>query len=48
MLEVKNLDVTYGKIQVIWNLSLNIGNNEVVGIMIVSVWWEQMVQERAP
>lgn len=32
MLEVKNLDVAYGKIQVIWNLSLNIGNNEVVGI----------------
>ena len=32
MLEVKNLDVAYGKIQVIWDLSLNIGNNEVVGV----------------
>lgn len=32
MLEVKNLDVAYGKIQVIWDLSLTIGNNEVVGI----------------
>ncbi len=32
MLTVKNLDVAYGKIQVIWDLSLNIGNNEVVGI----------------
>lgn len=32
MLEVKNLDVAYGRIQVIWNLSLNIGNNEVVGV----------------
>ena len=32
MLEVKNLDVAYGKIQVIWDLSLTIGNNEVVGV----------------
>lgn len=32
MLEVRNVDVAYGKIQVIWDLSLNIGNNEVVGI----------------
>ncbi|HBG02317.1 MAG TPA: branched-chain amino acid ABC transporter ATP-binding protein [Firmicutes bacterium] len=31
MLEVKNINVAYGKIQVIWDLSLNIGN-EVVGI----------------
>lgn len=32
MLEVRNLDVAYGKIQVIWDLSMQIGNNEVVGI----------------
>ena len=32
MLEVKNLDVAYGRIQIIWNLSLTIGNNEVVGV----------------
>lgn len=31
MLEVKNIDVAYGKIQVIWNLSLQVGN-EAVGI----------------
>lgn len=32
MLEVKNLSVAYGRIQVIWDLSLSIGNNEAVGI----------------
>ncbi len=31
MLEVKNIDVAYGKIQVIWDLSLKVGN-EAVGI----------------
>ena len=32
MLEVKNLSVAYGRLQVIWDLSLSIGNNEAVGI----------------
>ena len=32
MLEVKNLDVAYDKIQVIWGLSLKIEKNEAVGI----------------
>ena len=32
MLEIKNLDVSYDKIQVIWDLSMKIENNEAVGI----------------
>lgn len=32
MLEVKNLEVAYDKIQVIWDLSLSVGNREAVGI----------------
>ncbi len=32
MLEINNLDVSYDKIQVIWDLSLKISNNEAVGI----------------
>ncbi|MCF8008493.1 MAG: ABC transporter ATP-binding protein [Halanaerobiales bacterium] len=32
MLKIKNLDVSYGKIQVIWDLNLNIKDNEAVGI----------------
>ncbi|MBS3811384.1 MAG: ABC transporter ATP-binding protein [Halanaerobiales bacterium] len=32
MLEINNLNVSYGKIQVIWNLSMEIKENEAVGI----------------
>ena len=32
MLNINNLDVSYDKIQVIWDLSLKIENNEAVGI----------------
>ena len=32
MLKIENLNVKYGKIQVIWDLSMSIGNNEAVGI----------------
>lgn len=32
MLEVNNLDVSYGKIQVIWDLSIKIEDNEAVSI----------------
>lgn len=32
MLEIENLNVKYGKIQVIWDLSINIQNKEAIGI----------------
>lgn len=32
MLEINNLDVSYGRIQVIWDLSMKIGDNEAVSI----------------
>jgi branched-chain amino acid transport system ATP-binding protein len=32
MLDINNLDVSYDKIQVIWDISLKIKNNEAVGI----------------
>ncbi len=32
MLEIKNIDVSYGKIQVIWDISIKINKNEAVGI----------------
>ena len=32
MLEINNIDVSYDKIQVIWDLSLNVNDNEAVGI----------------
>lgn len=32
MLEISNLEVSYDKIQVIWDLSLKVNNNEAVGI----------------
>jgi len=32
MLEIKNLDLKYGRIQVIWDLTMSIYNNEAVGI----------------
>jgi len=32
MLKIEHLNVKYGKIQVVWDLSMSIGNNEAVGI----------------
>ncbi|MEC9489139.1 MAG: ABC transporter ATP-binding protein [Halanaerobium sp.] len=32
MLEIKNVAASYGKIQVLWDISFKIGNNEAVGI----------------
>jgi len=32
MLDINNLEVSYGKIQVIWDLSMKIKDNEAVGI----------------
>ncbi len=32
MLDINNLEVSYGKIQVIWDLTMNIQDNEAVGI----------------
>ena len=32
MLKIEHLNVKYGKIQVVWDLLMSIGNNEAVGI----------------
>lgn len=33
MLDIKNLDVGYGSIQVLWDITLNVGNREVVSLI---------------